>query len=108
MRFKLFYEENRIKINVLTDNSSDTILPENLDQHVYYPIPNEFIKQVQTSIQDILSVEDSTTTIQEIDCQMAKLIQKRKDALVNMKKKYNPKIMEFCEEYKINNPEWFI
>jgi len=109
MRFKLFFSEvsKTITINVLKDSGVDIILPENLDQHLYYPIPNEMQQEVLKSIQKIIKDEDTKCLIQmEDDITVA--IKKRAEAINSMRKKYNPKIMEFCQEFKMKNPEWFI
>ncbi len=109
MRFKVFYDEkiNSIKINVLIDMSTDIILPENLDQSLHYPIPNELKKEIQKTVQNLIEEEDSQC-IGNIDKDIANLVEKRKDTIKEMRKKYNPKIMKYCEDYKINFPEWFI
>ncbi len=109
MRFKVFYDEkiNSIKIGVLTDTSTEIILPENVDQSLHYPIPNEFKKEVQKTVQNLIDSDDSAC-IDRIDKDFADLVQKRKDTMKKMREKYNPLIMKFCEDYKMNFPEWFI
>ena len=109
MRFKVFYKEvlKKIMISVLKDDSNDKILPQNLDQHVYFPIPDKLLKKVDKEIQNIINVED-IECIERIDIEQEALIQKRKDTIKEMRKKYNPQIMKFCEEYRENNAELFI
>lgn len=109
MRFKLVNDDNEglIKINVLIDKTSQTIIPEDTDQHLYFPIPNKLKNDVLKKINNIIDKEDSYC-IKQIDKKINNLIKERKKILNEMREKYNPKIHNFCKEYKMDNSEWFI
>lgn len=109
MRFKLFYNEQKetLDINCLPDSFNDIILPDNVEQHVYYPIPKELGKQIKTEMMELIDQEDGAA-IEEIRQQMLGLVQARKDLVNRLREKYNPLIMEKCKQFRDDNAEYFI
>jgi len=109
MRFKIYYNEksNKLDINCLRDTYTDIILPENADQHVYFPIPGDMQKDIKAYLMPILS-EEEATEIEKIRQEIEALNLKRKDFIEALRVKYNPVIIEKCEEFRLQNSEWFI
>lgn len=109
MRFKIFFNEGeqKLDINCLNDNHTDIILPENPDQHVYYPIPNDLRSEIKEYLKDILD-DNATDEINSIIGEIVELQQKRKQAIYNLREKLNPEIIQRCEIFKKENAEYFI
>ena len=109
MRFKLFYNENecRLDINCLGDNFTDVILPENLDQHVYFPIPSDLAKEIQKDLLAMIE-EDDSIELEEFRQQMMAIVEERKKLVHKLRAKYNPMIIEKCKEFREENAEYFI
>ena len=109
MRFKIFFNEEKkaLDINCLQDSHSDTILPTNTDQHVYFPIPNELSKEIKEEMMKILDGKRSEE-YNAITDEISKLSQRRKEMVTSLREELNPKIIEVCERFKEANAEYFI
>lgn len=109
MRFKLYFNEQKqeLDINCLKDTHSDTILPTDVSQHVYFPIPNDLLKEVHDYLVPLI---DDTVSEEYIQIQETiKALNDRKRDLINdLREKINPKIMAKCETFKNENAEHFI
>ena len=109
MRFKIFFNEPKgvLDVNCLKDDSNEIILPENTDQHVYYPIPSELTKEIYD---DLLSLLDQSITdeFSAINASIKELQQKRKAMIDDVRAKLNPSIIKQCEDFKLNHQEYFI
>ena len=109
MRFKLYFNEQTqaLDINCLKDTHSDTILPTDPEQHVYFPIPNDLLKEVHDYLVPLIedTVSEEYLQIQET----IKALNDRKRNLINdLRVKINPKIMAKCETFKDEHAEYFI
>ena len=109
MRFKLYFNEQKqeLDINCLKDTNSDTILPDDVSQHVYYPIPNELREDIHKILTPLITdtVSEEYIKIQET----IKALNERKRELINeLRHAINPKIMAKCEQFKAENAEYFI
>jgi len=109
MRFKIFYNEkdSKLNINCLSDNHSDIILPENPDQHVYFPIPDELKDDIKKELLSLISDED-LESFENINDNIKLLLEQRKEMIHNIRKRTNPLIIEKCEEFKLERAEDFI
>lgn len=109
MRFKLYYSEKDklLKINCLKDNFPDIILPENPDQHVYYPIPDELYEDIKKELNSIIPNE-YIEIVKDLDEQISDLMKIRSECINDLRIKINPVIMERCKEFKLENAEYFI
>lgn len=109
MRFKIFFNEKSqsLDINCLTDSFTDTILPEDPSQHVYFPIPNEMKDQVKTYLMPIIS-EEIDAEYQAITDEIQALTDKRREMVNKLRAKLNPQIIDKCQEFKEENAEYFI
>lgn len=109
MRFKIFFNEPKGALDVmcLKDDSNEIILPENTNQHVYYPIPAELMKEIHD---DLLSLLDQSITdeLNAIGAAINDLHQKRNTMVDGVRAKLNPSIIERCENFKLTHPEHFI
>ena len=94
-------------MNCLKDDTNEIILPENTNQHVFYPIPSVLTKEIHD---DLLSLLDQSITdeFNAIDASIKELQQKRKAMIDGVRAKLNPSIIERCENFKLNHPEYFI
>jgi len=101
MRFKIYYnqETEQMDFNCLKDKFTDVILPEDPNQHVYFPIPDELQNKIREELLSLFSEKDS----EEIQ-----LSSKRKELVNNLRVKLNPKIIEKCKEFREDNAEYFI
>lgn len=109
MRFKLYFNEQTqtLDINCLKDTHSDTILPTDPEQHVYFPIPNELISEMHKHLVPLIedTVSEEYLQIQET----IKALNDRKRAMINdLRTKINPKIIAKCEKFKDEHAEYFI
>jgi hypothetical protein len=109
MRFKLYFNEQKqeLDINCLKDTHSDTILPEDPTQHVFFPIPNEMLNDIHAYLKPLIedTVSQEYLQIQET----IKALNDRKREMINdLRTKINPKIMSKCEQFKNENAEHFI
>jgi predicted alternative tryptophan synthase beta-subunit len=109
MRFKLYFNEQKqeLDINCLKDTHSDTILPDDVSQHVYFPIPNEMREEIHEYLKPLIddTVSEEYLQIQET----IKALNDRKREMINdLRAKINPKIMAKCETFKNENAEHFI
>jgi hypothetical protein len=109
MRFKLYFNEQKqeLDINCLKDTHSDTILPDDVSQHVYFPIPNELREDIHKYLTPLITdtVSEEYLKIQET----IKALNDRKRELINdLRAAINPKIMAKCEKFKEENAEHFI
>jgi len=109
MRFKIIFDEatRKIVVNCLKDKNEDIILPENPEQHVYFPFPPMFFNKVNKAVQSVISEEDNEEFIQIMNDIQA-LNQKRRDKLNEIRTRLNPEIMKACEQFKLDNAEEFI
>lgn len=109
MRFKLYFNEQKqeLDINCLKDTHSDTILPDDVSQHVYFPIPNDLREEIHKQLKPLITdtVSEEYIKIQEA----IKSLNDRKRELINeLRVSINPKIMKRCEQFKRDNAEHFI
>ena len=109
MRFKIFFNEQSCKldINCLNDSHTDTILPTDPAQHVYFPIPNELAKEIKEELLPLLD-GGLAEKYQAITDQIKELTDKRRDMINELRMELNPKIMETCKAFKEENAEYFI
>lgn len=109
MKFKVFYNEQtkKLDINCLMDNFNDVILPENLDQHVSFPIPKDLLGECKQYLVQILDEED-ISALQKICDDMEALVKLRRDTIYKFREKYNPLIVKRCEQFREDYAEWFI
>jgi hypothetical protein len=109
MRFKLYYNEQteQMDFNCLKDKFTDVILPDDPNQHVYFPIPDELQNEIREELLSLVTAQDSED-MQLISEQMKALTSKRKELVNNLRVKLNPKIIEKCKEFKEDNAEYFI
>ena len=109
MRFKIFFNEPKgaLDVKCLKDDSNEIILPENTNQHVFYPIPAELMKEIYD---DLLSLLDQSITdeFNAIYASIKELQQKRNTMVDGVRAKLNPSIIERCEKFKLTHPEYFI
>jgi predicted alternative tryptophan synthase beta-subunit len=109
MRFKLYFNEQQqtLDINCLKDTHSDTILPDDVSQHVYFPIPNELRNEIHKLLTPLI-----TDTISEEYIQIQETIKalndKKRELINDLRAKINPKIMAKCEQFRQENAEHFI
>jgi hypothetical protein len=83
------------------------ILPDNLDQHVYFPIPRELTPQIKDHMSNLID-DRYTKELEAIRQQMIDLHEKRQSLIYELREKYNAKIIEECEKFKDENAEHFI
>lgn len=110
MRFKLFFNEqkNKLEINCLNDNKNkDIILPDDPEQHLYFPIPNTMKKDISAKLETLISDEVSAEFI-ALGNEIKALTDRRREMVNELRKKINPEIMEKCEEFRAENAEHFI
>jgi hypothetical protein len=109
MRFKIFFNEQsrKLDINCLNDMHTDTILPENPSQHLYFPIPNELSNDIKKELMPVLDGKgaDAYHAITE---EIQALTDRRREMINELRMELNPKIMEICEKFKQENAEYFI
>lgn len=109
MRFKVIFDEKTksLEINAIPDGFSDIILPENVDQHVQFPIPDDaysiFYKQLRTLI-----TEQDTQHFKDLQDNLEQIQTSKRLAMQKLRTELNPKIIELCVDFKENNPEYFI
>jgi hypothetical protein len=101
MRFFIFTNDEfkNSGIRIYKDEYADMILPTNLIQPVYYPIPikllskiKKYLKGTEEEIQRALSLIDITNS-ESVDA---------------VRIKYNSVIFDKCKEFRYENSEWFI
>lgn len=109
MRFKIYFDEQTqsLDINCLTDNYTDTILPEDPAQHVHFPIPNDLQKEMKASLMALLD-ENTTRELREVLEGIKALTDKRRDIVNDLRVKLNPLIIDKCQKFKEDNAEFFI
>lgn len=109
MRFKIFFNEltQSLDVNCLSGPSSEVFLPENTAQHVLYPIPNELTLDIREYLQGMLD-QSISQEFKNIDASIKELQQRRRQLIDEARTKMNPKIIEYCEKFKIEHPELFI
>lgn len=109
MRFKIFFNEQKqqLDINCLNDQHTDTILPKDPNQHLYYPIPNELKMEIKKELMPILD-DESAQEYNAITEEIKALTDKRRDMINDLRTKLNPMIMAKCEKFKLDNAEYFI
>jgi len=109
MRFKIFYNEIKgiLDVNCLQDDSGEIVLPENLNQHVFFPIPSDLLNEIHSEIMSILD-QNISNEYKKIDEEIKELQKKRSNLIMNVRKQLNPLIIKKCEEFRNNNPEHFI
>jgi ubiquinone biosynthesis protein COQ9 len=109
MRFKVFFNEltQSLDINCLCGADSEVFLPENTAQHVLYPIPNELALDIREYLQGMLD-QSISQEFKRIDVTIKELQQQRRQLIDEARVKMNPTIIEYCEKFKIDHPEFFI
>ena len=109
MRFKIYFNEQlqNLDINCLADTFSDTILPEDVNQHVYFPIPNDLQKEIKDNLMPLLD-DGSASELRDILEQIKNLTDRRRDVINELRVKLNPQIIEKCQQFKEDNAEYFI
>lgn len=109
MRFKIFFSEQKqeLDINCLNDSNSDKILPENVSQHVYYPIPNELKSEIKHELMQLLD-DESAIEYNQVTEDIRALTDKRRAMINELRMKLNPKIIQLCDKFKEENAEYFI
>jgi hypothetical protein len=109
MRFKVFFNEltQSLDINCLCGVDSEVFLPENTAQHVLYPIPNELALDIREYLRGMLD-QSISQEFKRIDATIKELQQQRRQLIDEARVKMNPTIIEYCEKFKIDHPEFFI
>jgi hypothetical protein len=110
MRFKLFFNEKEQKLdfNCLTDSNTDIILPENPEQHVYYPIPNDLQREMKAALMPLIEDENISQEIADLQVEIKNILEKRRQLIYDLRMKLNPSIIEVCKQFKEDNAEYFI
>lgn len=109
MHFKVVYNYfiDSLDINCLPDNNSDIILPENTDQHVYFPIPSDLKNKIKSEMNKIIPKEKSdefSNLVKDIHI----LEKMRKEKISEIRKNINPEIIKVCKQFREDNAEEFI
>lgn len=109
MRFKIFFDEktNKLDINCLPDTNVDIILPENPSQHVYYPIPKDLSNVVHEYLLPLLD-DEAAQEYAQITEDIKALTDRRREMINELRTLLNPKIIEKCEDFRIDHAEHFI
>lgn len=111
MRFKVIFMENtnKFKVNVLIDSSTEIILPENPDQHVFYPIPAQGRDEIAEKIETLLSeYSDEQERLIQIFNDIKVLHDEKRTLITELRRKINPEIFNICEEFRNEYPEYFL
>lgn len=109
MRFKLHFNEERqkLEINCLNDNAGDIIIPEDVSQHIHYPIPNDLKKNIKKTLDELLQASYTQEFI-DIDKQIKDLTNHRRAMMNKFRAELNPQIIEKCKSFRLDNAEHFI
>ena len=112
MRFKIYYNEQvqKIKVNVLRDSSNNvTSIPEpsSSDQHVYFPIPNEYQLDLLNLANDIIT-DDMNEKMEKINNDIKTLLEERNALINNIRTEKNPEIIKICKQFRDERAEEFI
>lgn len=109
MRFKLYYNEatNELDFNCLKDNNTDIILPDNPDQHIYYPVPDELRDDIHTELLTLID-QEIAEQFSEINDEVQELMTKRRVLMSKIRKQINPLVMKKLLDFKEDNAEYFI
>lgn len=109
MRFKVFYDEKlaKFEVNCLKDDFNDIKLPDNPNDHVYYPIPNDMQNIIKKDLTKLLDQEKAKEFKQIVD-DIKKLTDKQRELIYEIREELNPKIMDICENFKDEHAEYFI
>jgi hypothetical protein len=109
MRFKIFFNEQKqtLDINCLNDQYSDTILPTDPAQHLYFPIPNELASDIKKELMPLLEGKEARM-YHDITEEIRALTDRRREMINELRMELNPKVMEVCEKFKVENAEYFI
>ena len=109
MRFKIFYNETAkaLDINCISNKSSEIVIPEDLNQHVYYPLPADVEKHAKKHLMDLLTVEE-TEVFQKLLEDISELQRLRKEKLNEIRERLNPEIIRRCEDLRLLYPEFYI
>ena len=109
MRFKVFFNErdNEIQINCLPSDDNDIIIPENVAQHIHYPIPKELQREISKEMNKLIDKHDVDDYLAIAD-EIKELQERRRQLINNVRVKMNPLIVQKCEDFKMDHPEYFI
>lgn len=106
MKFKIFYEHklSKFKTSIISDECPDIILPKDVTQHVYFPIPKTLIKKIQNIIRKEIDVELNVKFEHFKDVGLGD----RLFMIQKIREEYNTKIMSICEKFELDHAEHFI
>lgn len=109
MRFKLHFNEERqkLEVNCLNDKAGDIIIPEDVNQHIHYPIPSDLKTRIKKSLDELL-LDSYTQEFINIDKQIKDLTNHRREMMNKIRQEVNPKIIEKCKSFRMDNAELFI
>lgn len=111
MRFKIYYNEiqEKLDINCLKDSHCDIILPINPEQHVYYPIPENFKDVIKKELLQLIESEQNIIDeLKDVMSNVKNLTDKRRELINELRRKMNPQIIEKCQTFREDHAEYFI
>ena len=113
MKFKIVFNEmtNQIVVNCRPNNTErEVVLPDNPDQHVYYPLPDLPAPVQETLQEDLesLTTEEDTQEFLDIKDEIGALQTRRRALMTSLRERLNPQIIERCRDFKMKFPELFI
>jgi len=95
MKFKLIFDEKikKLRINCLNSLTKQIQIPDNVSDHVHYPVPAKLIQETKRVVSELVPDELSDELIQ-ITEQIQELSNKRQNIVKEYRKILNPKIIQ--------------
>lgn len=109
MHFKVVFNpvDCLLDINCLKDKNEDTFIPENPDQHVYFPIPIKLKDKLKKELMKLINSEEEQEFVKMIK-DINELDNKRKEKISQIRTRINPEIIKVCKKFREDNAEEFI
>lgn len=111
MKFKIYYNQSKNKFDInyysYNDPIIDELIPENPNTRVLFNFPAKEVKFIKNEFEDIIPDEESEK-IRKIEQEIKDLQKYRQEMVLEVRRKYNPILVEKCRTFKEDHPEYYI
>jgi len=106
MRYKVVYDNAKLKISILDGGSYDRA-PSNSNQHGSFICPTRLHNKIDRELQKLITPK-MQKEITDLYNEQREIIKKQQKFMAKIRAELNPQIFKECQRLKSENVEWFI
>lgn len=111
MKFKIYFDQTKNKFNInyyiYNDPCIDELIPEKLNDCAIFNFPAKEVQFIKDAFNNIIPEEESEK-IRKIEEEIKNLQKHRQEMVLEVRRKFNPILIEKCRTFKEDYPEYYI